>query len=989
MNRCPECGGGWMMPALIPPLLALFKQLGNTSRASTPKMTRGMATRVITFAGLLSLVMACGGVAQAQLEEFGIQNTNNAATLLQQQRETQQNQSEGECTDPDLANCGANGAAGGVPGSGQQNTRPQFPFQQPPSSYYTNGGYVPEQGMPQYIFRPQQPTEFQRFVGDATGVWLPLFGSNLFQGVPTTFSPLINIPVPQNYVLGPGDELLLQAWGQINFDLHLTVDRNGQIDVPRVGAVRVAGLKYSQLREFLQQQIGKNFRNFDLNANLGQLRTIQVYVVGDARRPGVYTISSLATLMNAAFATGGPAAMGSMRNIELRRNGVAVAHLDLYALILKGDLGQDAQLQPQDVIFYPSAGPQVAAFGSVGRPAVYELKGETTVGAVLDLAGGMTATASTTQAELERIEAGKTRHIEDISLDTAGQGTPVRGGDILRVFSIVPKFDNAVVLRGNVANPGRYGWHAGMKLSDLIPDAQSLLTREYWKQRARLGLPVLDYQQVPTQNPFADTQPRYQQYVVSGNEVDQRRAQKAQYAAGNPAVPQQQGQQNGNGQYSNGQSNNGQYSNGQYGNGQDNNNSSGNNAQSGSGNNNSGGNNNDAQGQNAGQTQNQGSSSNGTNQGPYLNGQMGTNASGSEGTIGPVNTDSTQQQNLAGITTVAGLAPPLPQNFPAKNLVDLPAPPIDWAYAVIERTDPKTLETTLIPFDLGRLVRDHDGSQDLELQPSDVVTIFSQADIRVPRAEQTRFVRIEGEVKYAGTYSVRPGETLREVVIRAGGLTPNAYLYGTSFSRESVRQQQQQRLNEYVNQLAQELSQSAVETEVSTTGGAAAGTQVQQQQAAAIAQLRALKATGRVVLNVQPDDHDLAALPAIPLEDGDHLVIPPMPYSVSVLGSVYNQSSFLFEQGRRAGGYLREAGGPTRLADPKHEFIVRADGSVLSRSFSSGKLLSSFDSEAMNPGDAVVVPQKLIKPSALAIFLQYSGVFSTLALATAAIAALK
>lgn len=974
------------MPALIPQLLAPLKQLANTSWILTGITRRGMAARVITLAGLLGFVAALGGVAQAQLEEFGIQNTNNAATLLQQQRETQQNQIEGQCTDPDLANCGA-GASGGVPGSGQQNGRPQFQFQQPPSSYYTNGGYQAEQGMPQYIFRPQQPTEFQRFVGDATGVWLPLFGSNLFQGVPTTFSPLINIPVPQNYVIGPGDEVLLQAWGQINFDLHLTVDRSGQIDVPRVGSVRVAGLKYSQLREFLQQQIGKNFRNFDLNVNLGQLRTMQVYVVGDARRPGVYTISSLATLMNAVFATGGPAAMGSMRDIQLRRNGAAVAHLDLYALILKGDLGQDAQLQPQDVIFYPGTGPQVAVFGSVGRAAVYELKGETSVGAVLDLAGGMTATASTTQAELERIEAGRTRHIEDISLDAAGQANTVRGGDILRVFSIVPKFDNAVVLRGNVANPGRYGWHAGMKLSDLIPDPQSLLTRDYWKQRARLGLPVLDYQPLPTQNPYADTQPRYQQYVVSGNEVDQRRSQKAQYAAGNPAIPQQPGQQNGNGQYSNGQNGNGQFNNGQNGNGQYSNGQYGNGQENGN-NGQYGNNNND--GQYSGQSQNQGNGGyNGTNQSPYLNGQMGANASGSEGTIGPVNTDTTQQQNLAGNATVAGLAPPLPQNFPAKNLVDLPAPPIDWAYAVIERTDPKTLETTLIPFDLGRLVRDHDGSQNLELQPGDVVTIFSQADIRVPRAEQTRFVRIEGEVKYAGTYSVRPGETLREVVTRAGGLTTNAYLYGTSFSRESVRQQQQQRLNEYVNQLASELSQSAVETEVNTTGGAAAGAQVQQQQAAAIAQLRALKATGRIVLNVQPDDHDVAALPAIPLEDGDHLVIPPMPSSVLVLGSVYNQSSFLFEQGRRAGGYLREAGGPTRLADPKHEFIVRADGSVLSRSFSSGKLLTSFDSETMNPGDAVVVPQKLIKPSALAIFLQYTGVLSTLALASAAIAALK
>jgi protein involved in polysaccharide export with SLBB domain len=965
-----------MMPALIP-------QIPRASEIHQTSKIRGRSVRTLlamVLAGV-GLMTALGGTAAAQLEEFGIQNSNNAATLMQQQRESQQNQTSGQCTDPDLANCGGQGGNGGVPEGGTQNGREQFQFQQPPSQYYVNGGYQPERGMPQYVFRSQQPTEFQRFVGDATGVWLPLFGANLFQTVPTTFAPVLNVPVTQDYVIGPGDEVLLQAWGQINFDVHLTVDRAGQIDIPRVGAVRVAGLKYSQLREFLQQQVGKYFRNFDLNTNLGQLRTIQVYVVGDARRPGVYTISSLTTLLNAVFATGGPAAMGSMRDVELRRNGQVVTHLDLYDLLLKGAMGQDAALQPQDVIFYPGAGPQVAVFGSIQRAAVYELRNEKTVGDLLALAGGTTATASTTQAELERIDAGKARRIESIALDTAGQGTAIRGGDVLRVFSIVPKFDNAIVLRGNVANPGRYAWTPGMKLSNLIPDTQSLLTRDYWKQRARLGLPVLDYQPLPVQNPYADTQPRYQQYVVSGNEVEQRRQQRAQYAAGNPAVPSGQNGQNGNGQYgqygqygsgSNGQFNSatgqyGQDSSGQYGNG------------NGEG----------QQGQY--QNQNQGNGNYGNqNNGPYVNnGQLGANSAGSEGTIGPIYSDNTQQQNLAGNTTTAGSAPALPQNFPAKNLVDLPAPPIDWSYAVIERTDPQTLETTLVPFDLGRLVRDHDGSQDLQLQPGDVVTVFSQADVRVPRQEQTRFVRIEGEVKYAGTYSVRQGETLREVVARAGGLTQNAYLYGTSFSRESVRQQQQARLNEYVNQLAAELSQSAVETEVNTSGGAAAGAQVQQQQQAAIAQLRAMKATGRIVLNVQPDDHDVAALPAIPLEDGDHLVIPPMPSSVLVLGSVYNQSSFLFEQGRKAGGYLREAGGPTRLGDPRHEFIVRADGSVLSRSFSSGKLLSSFDSEAMNPGDAVVIPQKLIKPSALAIFLQYSGVFSTLALASAAITALK
>jgi protein involved in polysaccharide export with SLBB domain len=310
---------------------------------------------------------------------------------------------------------------------------------------------------------------------------------------------------------------------------------------------------------------------------------------------------------------------------------------------------------------------------------------------------------------------------------------------------------------------------------------------------------------------------------------------------------------------------------------------------------------------------------------------------------------------------------------------------------VIERTNKQTLQTELLPFHLGALVLNGDESQDVALQPGDVVTIFSQADMRIPRQEQTRFVHIEGEVAHSGIYSVQPGETLRQVVERAGGLTSNAYLYGTSFTRESVREQQQQRLDEYVNQLAKDLEQSAQQAAANgDSSTSSSSTQLQsQEQQQEIARLRSLRASGRVVLTMRPSDHDLSAIPDIPLEDGDHLLIPPVPSSINVIGSVYNQSSYVFEQGRREGDYLREAGGPDRLADTRHEFIVRADGAVVSKSFASGKLLSSFGSEPMHPGDTIVVPQKLVKPSALRSFLEYSSVFSSLALTAATIAILE
>jgi protein involved in polysaccharide export with SLBB domain len=592
-----------------------------------------------------------------------------------------------------------------------------------------------------------------------------------------------------------------------------------------------------------------------------------------------------------------------MRRIELRRDGKTITTFDLYDLIDRGDKSKDVPLLPGDILYFPQAGPRVAVLGSVERPAIYELKGPAQVSQVLNLAGGITRVASNQDAEILRIEDHKLRHVIEINLEGASMNAPLESGDVLRVLSMVPRFDNAVVLRGNVANPGTYAWHQGMRVKDLVPDRDSLLTRDYWRQRARLGLPVLDYAPSQVNNPDAAARTTFQQHVVTGNDVQQAAADRASVSQG------------------------------------------------------------------FGQAANSGAS-------------LRANPNPANGSVlGAANALS--QQNVAGNATAAGAAPPLAQRFPPRNNVELQDPDINWSYAVIERTSKATLQTELLPFNLGALVEDNDQSQNLELQPGDVVTIFSQADFRVPRQQQTRLVHIEGEVVHGGVYSVQPGETLRQVVERAGGLTPNAYLYGASFTRESVRQQQQQRLDEYVNQLAKDLQHSSAQA---AANGAGNGAQVQQQ---GLDQIRALRASGRVVLNIRPADHDLAAIPDIPLEDGDHLLVPPLPSSVNVVGSVYNQSSFVFENGRREGDYLRQAGGPDRLADRSHEYIVRADGSVVSRSFTSGKLLASFDAEHIYPGDTIIVPQKLIHVSPLQQFLAYSSVFSTLALTAATIAILQ
>ena len=324
------------------------------------------------------------------------------------------------------------------------------------------------------------PTEFQRMVSSSTGQILPIFGSDLFNTVPSTFSPVDNIPVTPDYAIGPGDEIQLQLWGQVNQSNSYTVDRTGSIYVSSVGPIHVAGVKFSQLREFLRSQLSRVYRNFDLNVNLGQLRSIQVFVVGQANKPGSYTIGSLSTLLNALFASGGPLPQGSLRDIQVRRGSTTVTHFDLYDLLLHGDKSKDIPLESGDVIFIPSVGPQVAALGSVKTPAIYELRNETTFDQIIELAGGRTNVAAGSVVRVERIAGHKDRSVLNLDLSNENEkDIAAQDGDILTVNPILDHFSNAVTLRGNVANPGRYVWTPGMHISDLIPNREALITRNY------------------------------------------------------------------------------------------------------------------------------------------------------------------------------------------------------------------------------------------------------------------------------------------------------------------------------------------------------------------------------------------------------------------------------------------------------------------------------------------------------------------------------
>jgi protein involved in polysaccharide export with SLBB domain len=297
---------------------------------------------------------------------------------------------------------------------------------------------------------------------------LKQFGYDLFLQPPSTFAPGDRVPVGPDYVLGPGDQLRITVWGKIEGTWDLIVDRDGTIALPKAGVVGVTGLTFQELKVLLQREMSKYYTGFEMNVSLGPLRSIKVYLVGNAQRPGAYTISSLSTLVNALFEGGGPNKTGSMRDIQLKRNGETVVHFDLYDFLLKGDKSNDVRLMPEDVIFIPPIGPLAAVAGNVNNPAVFELKGEKTISQLIGLAGGLNTIAFQGRVQVERIVENRRQTVFESDWEQVKESEiPLEPGDIVKVFQVVQ--DRRVVrISGAVQREGEYGFRQGMSVKDLV-----------------------------------------------------------------------------------------------------------------------------------------------------------------------------------------------------------------------------------------------------------------------------------------------------------------------------------------------------------------------------------------------------------------------------------------------------------------------------------------------------------------------------------------
>lgn len=645
--------------------------------------------------------------------------------------------------------------------------------------------------------------DFQKFVQSSTGQSLPLFGSDFFKA--NAFVAQGNVPVSADYRMGPGDELEIRGWGSIDVDVRTVIDRNGLIHIPQIGAISMAGVQSSDAESTIRTAIGRYYRNFELSVTQGQLRGITVYVVGQARQPGAHQMPGNATLVSALFASGGANEQGSMRSVQVKRGNKVVTTLDLYDFIANGNKAADIRLQDGDTIVLQTAKGYVALTGAVSTSAVFEISDSDTLGSLLALAGGMPVVADPKRVYLESVDNSKqpARSVETFALNAKGMNTKLRNGDVLTVLSVNSAFANAVTLRGNVDQSVRLPWHKGMKVTDLIPSKNFLMSRASLQRQ--------------------------------------------------------------------------------------------------------------------------------------------------NSTLRSDDTESTLAQRIG-------------------NLVD----EINFDYAVVERIDTQQVNMQLLPFNLGRALDTPSSPDNLSLQAGDIVTVFSVKDVRIPQAKRQVFVRIEGEVSSPGIYQMASNDGLIDLINKAGGLTPDAYLFGAEFYREQVRQAQTKNLDKLVDQLELQMQSrinAAVGTLTSSSEEAVKASQLRMEAESAsqkriIQRLRSLKPSGRVMLGLSSEPQK-QLLPDLKLQNQDHFVVPPRPDFVYVLGAVNAETAFVWQSGKSARHYM-DMSGLTAGADDGETFIFRADGSVMTPQ--SLGLFGRINSTTVLPGDTIVLPEKIIAESAWSVF---------------------
>jgi protein involved in polysaccharide export with SLBB domain len=804
------------------------------------------------------------------------------------------------------------------------------------------------------------------------------FGLEVFRN--TTNDPEaipMDLPVGPEYVLGPGDSLEIDLWGGVSQRMFRVVDREGRVSLPEAGPLLVSGRSLGEVQLAVQQVLRTEYRDVSADVSLAKLRTVRVYVVGDVAQPGAYDISSLSTPLNALFAAGGVTPRGSLRALKHYRGKQLVEEVDAYDLLLHGVRSDMHRLENGDTLLAPSLGPQVTVDGMVRRPAIYELRAESSLADVLELAGGILPTATLRHIEVQRVEAHEKRTMLTLDLSPAGEADAVKkqldafkisDGDEVHIFPIAPYNEDAIYLQGHVLRPGRFSYKEGMRLSDLIGSYKDLLPE-----------PAPHYAEIIRLNP-PDFHPSVESFDLTAALANPASGPKLQpldtvrvfsrydfepapevWVGGEVREP------------------------GKY--------------------------------RTSGQAH--------LRDTVFLAGGVTQDASLDSAQLFRTQPDGTMKilsvdlrEALAGnpVDNIliqprdrllihrnsARVEPPtvyitgevakpgrypLTTNMNLENLVRVAGGLKRSAYtesADLTRFDPNASRTT--PSDRLEVnlsaAMSGDAKSDIPLRDGDVLTIR-----QLPRwTDIGASMTVRGEVLHPGTYGIEPGERLSSVLARTGGFDSEAYFYGAVLMRREVRDLELKSYMELVQRVKAEQVTLKALPDTNADEKNAKLTAIGQTEAT-LAQLQASAPIGRVVIHISPDMKAWKNTPAdVQVRDGDVLFVPKKAGYVMVNGQVFNPTAISYRPGHSAKWYLSQAGGVTQLADKKAVFVIRADGSVIAaKNNNDGWWGGDPMSATLRAGDVIVVPEKAPKIGGRnwALLMQSASMASSIALAVA------
>ncbi len=776
------------------------------------------------------------------------------------------------------------------------------------------------------------------------------FGYELFNKDSSVFSPMYDAPIGSDYIIGPGDNLQINIWGSVNTALDITVDRDGKIILPEVGTFIVGGRSFGSLKEQLKQKLNEIFNNVSVDVSLGKLRKIKVYVVGETLNPGAYDITSVTTLFNVIFMAGGPTAIGSLRNIDIIRNNRVIKKIDLYNFILRGDKSGDIKLENGDTVYFNLKGKTVGIQGLVNRPAIYELKNESKLTEILNLAGGTVPTSYLKNVQVKRVEANKEIILLNVDLTVKDKLTKflVKDKDIINIFPILPVDKKTIYLNGHVFRPGTYEYSNKMKLSDIIKSYSELLPEPYteYAQIIRLQEPdlkpvsimfnlgdVLSKKTNVELKPF-DTILIYSKWdftrvpeIVIAGEVFKPGAYKIVKGA---------------------------------------------------------------------RVMDALSFAGGVTKDTYLdrveiirkidiygnkinmsvslkevmknNSQNNIELKDEDIIIVHSNKEIFQEK----FVTIAGeVTKPsrylLGKGMRISDLINLGGNLTKAAYtqdAELVRyiVDGKDIKFQVIKLDLQKVMKG-DSSQNILLMDLDRLLIK-----QIPRWDEIgKTITLQGSVKYPGVYAVSPEDKLSDVIARAGGFLPEAYLKGAKFYRENIKEIQREQLHKLIADTEQIVLSENTE-DINSPTLSKEELVLREKKFAyrnqLLSNLKKTEVTGRLVLDITSLDKLRNSPSDVIIKPGDVLVIPKIPASISVQGEVYNQNALLYNEGKTVDYYLSNAGGPTPDADISRIHVVKANGRVIS---GEGKWFYDIKNLVLERGDSILVPQLTQKNDYIAV----------------------